>query len=586
MIMLRCIEWVALPLEQMKELRLMWFSKAIDGRKRCILYSRGFKGSLELMLDGVPNGALPGNTGSLSTSEQIKRWFDTCIKQHDACNSVNSCSSDHAAPIRYLDIENDPILLTKPATSIEYACLSHCWGSGEHIFKTQRSNLMEHKSKGIFVDRLPKTFQDAIQICHNMDVKYLWIDSLCIVQDDDDDWNVQAAHMAGVYEGALFTIAASKAHDSSQGCFTQTKRRYLADILPGISGVKIRFLLPRVLDSDGITGYSGRKGEDHPLYQRGWCLQEQLLSRRILHFGAEEVIWECMSSMSHESNPVFNTKKNSLLSLVPSSNGETSIQLYWYRLVEEYSRRSLTFHKDKLPAISAIARKLQQNHPNSRYIAGLWQETLLEDLLWRAAHPNSQLCTSDDSKVPSWSWASISGEVKFIEPQLFSIAEIINKTFITEVFEMTGRTKEAKILLKAPLLNLGELVIQTIEPQLRSVHHPTVLLTILDENFRNIDPWGIFWDYSSVSLRNGLENEIEKDLWVMIIGLTGISTRFRVKCLVLKKHHNMNTYSRVGFVVLQADIYNFVTSYTPSAVVEEFMRDFFERMEKSEVILI
>jgi hypothetical protein len=161
--------------------------------------------------------------------------------------------------VRFLEIKKNTVLLTTRtdmALSAGYACLSHCWGSGADIVKTLGDNLQTHLSEGIRIDVLPATFKDAVEICRRLHIAFLWIDSLCIIQDNEDDWRMQAASMADIYENSRITIAASAAKDSTEGCFRGIDEFHAGHALPAHPGVYVR----RELDDI----------HQWPLLQRGW----------------------------------------------------------------------------------------------------------------------------------------------------------------------------------------------------------------------------------------------------------------------------------------------------------------------------
>jgi hypothetical protein len=140
--------------------------------------------------------------------------------------------------------------------SAGYACLSHCWGSGADIVKTLQDNFQTHSTVGVEIDALPATFRDAVEICRKLHITFLWIDSLCIVQDIDDDWRRQAASMADIYENSHITIAASAAKSPTEGCFRERDEFSAGQALPAYPGVYVR--------------RSPDDAYDWPLLKRGW----------------------------------------------------------------------------------------------------------------------------------------------------------------------------------------------------------------------------------------------------------------------------------------------------------------------------
>ncbi|PVH70864.1 HET-domain-containing protein, partial [Cadophora sp. DSE1049] len=190
-------------------------------------------------------------------------------------------------PTRVLDLgdsdNKDKISLyttsNEPAT---YICLSHCWGS-EELLKTEKGSFST-RTEGIMWEDLPKTFQDAVTMTRALGVRYLWIDSLCIVQDDKDDWRRESAKMHTIYRDGYLTLAASKSKGPDGGLFSAATSD---DMLKDWD-----FQEDLIRTRRKIQHFESR--QEFPLLQRGWIFQERILSRRVLHFGSKGLIWECM----------------------------------------------------------------------------------------------------------------------------------------------------------------------------------------------------------------------------------------------------------------------------------------------------
>ncbi|TVY73230.1 hypothetical protein LSUE1_G007579 [Lachnellula suecica] len=211
-----------------------------------------------------------------SNFDCAKRWLKDCLENH-----VHGSNTDESRPSRLVAVGGEyypPIFLVDGSTINEdYVALSHCWGMGETL-RTTKENLSSFQDS-IPWNQLPKTFRDALQVARGLGIGYIWIDSLCIIQDDIVDWGTESAKMAGVYNNALLTIMAASASDSRDGCF-----------LSGISEHEM-VALPYT-DNDGATSLSvfasiPSPGYDDvvlrgPLFKRAWVFQERLLSKRKL----------------------------------------------------------------------------------------------------------------------------------------------------------------------------------------------------------------------------------------------------------------------------------------------------------------
>lgn len=360
-------------------------------------------------------------TDSASTYSQIKRWIHHCLHNHSLCQIPSP--SDSERPTRLIIIDHSAgtfQLTTNAALDTRYAAVSYRWGSGEGCYMlTQETekDMWEGTSIGV----LPKTLIDTFTIAHRLDLKYLWIDRLCILQDSREDWSREASRMALIYKHAFLTISASCASHDNQGCF---RKRYVPGIQP------LRLISNPLLPPEGSAWGDGNAssisslepnkdqklgGMLGHLVDRGWIFQERILSHRIVHLAEEQVHWECRELEASESWPdrgPFRLTDHAPL-LYYSGNEEWDKYSAWYKVVEDYSARIFTYDGDTLPALSGLARETAElrKDVNEEYLAGLWRSTVLMDLCW---------CTSTDGLrvpeqylAPSWSWASLRGKIVY-----------------------------------------------------------------------------------------------------------------------------------------------------------------------------
>jgi len=339
-------------------------------------------------------------------------------------------SDSTSLPKRVIDVgpadgSQEPFLVetygTAPPPAGPYVALSYCWGSKTN-FTTTSSTLTERKA-GFMWRCLPKTIQDAIAITRHLNIRYIWIDALCIIQDDRADWEAEAANMASIYEGALLTISATVAADVEDG-FLVSRRNFVGQHkIPSPKADQESVFIRRRLPHSSIVSEQGST-EGCPLLLRGWTLQERLLARRTLHFLPHELVWECKCQFWCECGSVradlswkSGLLRGSLYNKTITDPKLPDLAGHWRVLVQDYSKRKLTRPQDRLPALSGIAHKFQSLGLHD-YLAGLWRTDIFRNLMWKAVHPSeesehrehttSPKSIKDSAPKPSWSWVSSS----------------------------------------------------------------------------------------------------------------------------------------------------------------------------------
>lgn len=313
--------------------------------------------------------------------------------------------------------------------AFRYAALSHCWGPREkQPLKTMESSYDAHRRE-ILHAALPRTFQEAVWVARALHIRYLWIDSLCIIQDNMDDWMVEAAKMAHVYQGSYVTLAATGSSDSSGGLFSAPLQPAVAvTIDPSDYGFP---------DRPPKTCYARMAASrldmwDSPLARRAWVLQEQILSTRIVHFAARQMYFRCPAGLESEDGTWHEPEWESTVSgymrrfpmLMDSTaaaappdwgNGRFALARWW-SWVPEYTERALTFHADRLAAVAGITNDYSAKTGDAP-VLGLWARTLWFDLAWQydvnrsRAGPVAQPRIDTSLGIPSWSWLSLRPEL-------------------------------------------------------------------------------------------------------------------------------------------------------------------------------
>ncbi|CAO2655562.1 Nn.00g043650.m01.CDS01 [Neocucurbitaria sp. VM-36] len=397
----------------------------------------------------------------------IENWMSNCKRNHRRCNETSKGTQWYPTRLLNLDYHesSDPVerlvallrffadghlpadckLIETTDTPITgpYMTLSHRWNSDGKSCITNKSNITQRK-ESIKAEELPEIFEDAIHFARRVGVRYLWIDSLCIIQDDPDDWKREAQIMDRVYAHSLLSL------EGTVGNSSLLQPRYPPTIAPcilqshweGLRSVKyvvtdFRYWDARIFRSVCNT--------------RAWITQERWLAPRILHFTFDQLLWECHELEAGETFPHGLTKEAQSQSSVgfkkwpeastdksPRSENDT-LMYHWRKLLLTYGRTEVTEESDRLVAIAGIAKRFS-TILNDEWVAGLWRKHLPGDLLWsveearRSNKPPTETTTSFVAsrglgihrshqihkserltgaryQAPSWSWGSVLGDI-------------------------------------------------------------------------------------------------------------------------------------------------------------------------------
>jgi hypothetical protein len=310
------------------------------------------------------------------------------------------------------------------ASDVRYMTLSHSWGREK--FTTLRGGNLHSFMDEIPINQLKQTFQDAIQVTRFMDVQYLWIDSLCIIQDSVDDWQNESVIMSSVYSNSYCTIAATHASSSKGGLFNDRNIETFIPLCVEISKSSGNQDRPLYEYWDPQIWQEGV--EESGLLKRGWCIQERLLSPRILYFSSQQIFFECNKICVGELKPEnmdllpraawqdsklsFRQAFQSTLEDCQSLGGARALAL-WKYLVRIYTDCSLTMETDRVVAISALTYAVQPLIQGN-YVAGLWEQNLKSQLLWNIRDG----AATKQYVAPSWSWASKIGRINWPDGDL------------------------------------------------------------------------------------------------------------------------------------------------------------------------
>ncbi|RDL31975.1 uncharacterized protein BP5553_09377 [Venustampulla echinocandica] len=426
-----------------------------------------------------------------STCDFIRDRLNDCERHHgEPCRA--SYRDSQRLPTRLIDVDSiHPdvrVCKSTPSMSERYIILSYCWGKGEN-FRLLQGKLKQMMQR-IAISELPPLLQDSITVARRLGATHIWIDALCILQDNewDDpkpdpetllnaqkDQAKELPRMGEYYHNANLTIAASSASGVEEPFLELRDQTWEAQEFSMVKSDR-GFGNKKIFPCKTFTAHHRRIQPDYkylvldaPLSKRAWTYQENIMSRRIVHFDKSGVIWECGEKVVAEPRKTKNTYVRSQGTLIETKALCRLIKGgQWNEIVETYTKRSLTYAIDKLPAISAVA-ELKAVDLGSKYLAGMMGIELQNSLFWlrsidvsAAEIGNSiglMLPTTKSNQdtglvhqytAPSWSWASIVGPVRctVVPAKMIRIlsaeCEVIDEN-------LYGKVTSGHIRLEAPI---------------------------------------------------------------------------------------------------------------------------------------
>jgi len=381
--------------------------------------------------------------------ERAAAWLKECIHgkiRGTKIHAVCPAPSEDYMPTRLIEITNNDgqfelkVREMKGCPTEPYAALSYCWGGDQATKSTQA--LLPQWMISIPWDKLPQTLQDAVTFCDKLHIRFLWVDALCIVQDDPNHKAREIAQMPNVYRNSIFTIAASRASNVQEGFLGERIATEFPDL---VFELPYRVTRPPALGSITLIK---TKIEPEPLDTRGWALQERLLSPRTIEFGSRQLRCICQHNPrgiidGWRLHPETNSSRQDKLSDTvvlqfdalqdqpahAQRAGFEEAMENWFSLVKVYSHRRLTLPTDRILAISGIAERYGRVF-GDQYCAGLWRSTFAKALYWKPTHEGGKMHPRPQAwQGPSWSWISVNGPVEFPrfkstgehEPQIIAI---------------------------------------------------------------------------------------------------------------------------------------------------------------------
>jgi len=408
-------------------------------------------------------------TNSAETASYIKNWMEQCIDTHDVCKE--GCE-DMWMPSRLLeiyDVLGDLHICLRDRSELRssrYCTLSHRWDASSVQSLQLTTTSLSSFRNGIAVSTLKPTFQDMADLTLRLGVRLMWIDCMCIIQDDTKDWRDESALMGKVYANSWLNVSANARDTSRSGLYAERNvSRHLAHF-------RTRYDESGEETTWAVTTKDEwfNEVEEASVNTRAWVLQERILSPRIVHMSSNQVLWECRHLQASEHFPYGGLAYEECI----NSQGHIKRICYgnqerdkddvladWEHLLSKYTGSGLTFETDRLIALSGIASMVHKR-TQCDYLAGIWIKSLPTGLLWHVYFPHlvsipKTMINGDGSEkyvAPSWSWASTSRQVwhPLNNGKCRTYATMRRyKTSLANPADAFGALLDATIELRAPL---------------------------------------------------------------------------------------------------------------------------------------
>ncbi|KAH6881297.1 heterokaryon incompatibility protein-domain-containing protein [Alternaria rosae] len=533
--------------------------------------------------------AFSNDTGSVETTSQIVNWLERCTTDHDLCNQGREGTWMPSRLLEINEIHGDLRLHLRDRSQLDwgrYCTLSHCWGpSGTQKLKLTTESL-KSLHDGVSVSKLKPTFRDMVTVMRRLGVCLIWIDCLCIVQDDTEDWKRESASMGKIYANSWLNISANAGRDGNAGLFVKRDGESLVDYFSMQSDENGEEVLFAITEAE--TWW--HQVEVSPVNRRAWVLQERILSPRILHMSSKLALWECRQLQASEVFPndglpdqesPNNYGHIKRLCHGSQSQDQADISADWWRLVHRYTMCALTFETDKLIALSGIASEIHKR-TQCEYLAGLWSSTLPSSLLWVVTSPPG--LRSPTYVAPSWSWASATCTVESPQyvpehPNHVGASIIGHEIALANPRDMFGQVTAASIGVRSRLGTLDwiiEIGRQESTGWDYRITEVTISLPGVLDNSHTIAKWSsinpeslvLFFDYREYEDTQRAPFAVMRSQIVLSEDETTI-TGYNVQGLLLKRLP-CSRYVRIGVALLEFDT----------------EQDFLSKMPEQDVIII
>ncbi|KAF4452206.1 hypothetical protein F53441_4946 [Fusarium austroafricanum] len=414
------------------------------------------------------------------------KWIKGCLKSHPMCKAFQPQKPEwRPTRLVYVGSESQQpklVLSDNGSASAPYIALSYCWGSGSNTMLTKEK--LGGFQKEIPLESLPTTIQEAVSTTRNLGYEYIWVDALCIIQDFKQDWIAESSKMSDIYGSAVVTLAAAGNSNVNDSMFFRRDPRIIRPCVANIGDKQYqRVSYPWAIYPNQPERLLADAINESPLSRRAWALQELLLSPKTLVFGRKQMVWSCCTTEASETfplglDPKFATPLNEAASLLhlrqrlmKISKADELPSEFWSDFIPRFTKANLTVGSDTLVALQGLVERIIKKvdksqdsagmRPKLDYAAGLWRDRNFQrSLLWRTTTGSSR--RPERYRAPSWSWASLDGEVESFEGfvtwvwnqkdvELAKIVDVCIKPRLSPSLSLTGQVTAGHIDMESYL---------------------------------------------------------------------------------------------------------------------------------------
>lgn len=435
-------------------------------------YLVAFVESTALAAPRLPIRPIRTDYTSQETFSELRDWLEHCSQHHEACRSQHSSK----LPSRLIQIEETgqiKLVVTDIRCEYKYVALSYCWGHGQEGL-TSKENIAR-RLQGLDISALPQAIRDAIHVTSQLNLCYLWVDAVCIVQNDEDDKNSEVAAMCDIYRNAFLTISATNSPSASE-TFLEPKNPKFENIQRLVAipdPIEVPYWVPGgPLDTCLIQSRRWIAPNREPINLRAWTLQEWLLSRRVISFTSLTIQMQCQEQLLTLGTIFHDIREDDRRRIAPpvlrrpQTLGKSDIPSgmlieAWSEACARYSQRTLSFKAERLVALAGLA-EVFSHHFNAPYLAGHWAGTTLPYLLcWKTdpgfrRQPSMEL--GFEYLAPTWSWIASARPVVWtglINPahDYYPLVDIMSSTTTLKHQKLPfGRVLDGQITLRGKVL--------------------------------------------------------------------------------------------------------------------------------------